>query len=101
MLSKNKPGKQDSISDQADSYYPHVDEDTPEVIVNRARIFQPKDENVSGQDGCIKKKQHLPLESILDDRLKETEEDWFGAKEVSRNLDQVNHRNIYDRCPTK
>ena len=94
------PRKQDSVGDQADCNYQDVDQDAPEALLNGARVFQPKDENVSGQDGSVKQKKNLPFESVLEDRLNETEYCWLWSKEVSRNLEQMNQRNIDDPCPT-
>ncbi len=98
-LLKTEPGKHDSVGDQADSRDPDVDQDTPEAVLNGARILQPKNEYVSGQDGSVEQKEDLPLDRILQNCLNETEAGRLRSEEVSRDFEEVNHGDADDGCP--
>ena len=89
-----------NVEDAAAKNRQKADVETPEVVVDRGRIFQPKDENVSGKDDCVQKKQEIRFDDVSQDEKAEAVFLLQGSEEVDCNVGDDHDGKDDDVVPT-
>jgi hypothetical protein len=90
-----------SFCNQRKSNNPHIEEETPKVIIEGSRIFQPEYENVTRYSYSIHEKQQLKWNSISQMQLDETNKVWHGTHNVIDYFKDLNDQQPFNASPTQ